>query len=424
MYSRSIHRLCPYILLASPLCLGAIGCTEEVPFIPARAPESGDILISQLYTSGASPAGGTDHYYSDQFIELVNTASDPIDVSGLRIANAYGSAGAINPGMTPDSFRDELPDQVVMETIWRIPESTRVEPFKTLVIAHDGGNHRPFSDLDLSSAGVEAFVEESGRDEDYPTVPNLDAIVYNGGFDWLLTVFGPSVVVLDATTGLGEQSTPYGTRPTIATAAVYDGVDMLMNDTSQAFKRLPDDIDAGFTWNDGPYTGSAVHRKQSGGIWQDTNDSSSDFERGAPKPTLPVTESGVFGDPSLQLGGGNLSWVPIEDGDDIELVAGPQGGWHVDVSVWFDGFGPGGIELNYEAVDTTANRISFATRSVLSEDNVIAGDTGWYRFGDRIVLDIARTDDVVGKELILRLTAALGEQTWSDELRVQVVDRE
>ena len=106
------------------------------------------------------------------------------------------------------------------------------------------------------------------------------------------------------------------------------------------------------------------------------------------------------------------------------MVAGPQGGWHVDVSVWFDGFGPGGVELNYEAVDTAANRISFATRSVLSEDNVVAGDTGWYRFGDRIVLDIARTDDVVGKELILRLTAALGEQTWSDELRVQVVDRE
>ena len=239
MYSRLIHQLCPYILLASLLCLGTLGCTEEVPFVPARAPESGDILIAQLYTSGASPAGGTDHYYSDQFIELVNTASDPIDVSGLRIANVYGSAGAINPGMTPDSFREELPDQVVMETIWRIPESTRIEPFETLVIAHDGGNHRPFSDLDLSSAGFEAFVEESGRDEDYPTVPNLESIVYNGGYDWLLTVFGPSVVVLDATTELGEQSTPYGTMPTIYTSAVYDGVDMLMNDASQAFKRLP-----------------------------------------------------------------------------------------------------------------------------------------------------------------------------------------
>ena len=44
------------------------------------------------------------------------------------------------------------------------------------------------------------------------------------------------------------------------------------------------------------------------------------------------------------------------------------------------------------------------------------------RLGDRIVLDIEDTDEVVGAELILRVTAGLEDQTWSDELRVEVAD--
>ena len=96
------------VLLVLPLLLaGSVGCKESLdeadsPEVPARAPLQGELLISQLYTSGAAPAGGTDHYYSDQFIELVNTTTDPLDLSGVRIADVHGSAGAINPGMTPD----------------------------------------------------------------------------------------------------------------------------------------------------------------------------------------------------------------------------------------------------------------------------------------------------------------------------------
>ena len=63
--------------------------------VPAREPLPGELLITQLYTTGAASAGGTDHYYSDQFIEIVNTAAD-FDLSGLRVANVFGSAGEIN----------------------------------------------------------------------------------------------------------------------------------------------------------------------------------------------------------------------------------------------------------------------------------------------------------------------------------------
>ena len=49
---------------------------------------------------------------------------------------------------------------------------------------------------------------------------------------------------------------------------------------------------------------------------------------------------------------------------------------------------------------------------------------GWHRVGDRIVLDIGGSEEVNGETLILRVTAALGEQTWSDERRVRLVDDE
>lgn len=422
-YSKPIRPLFSVGVTASLLLAG---CAEPVAEeVPARPPTTGELLVSQLYTSGAEPAGGTDHYFSDQFVELVNAAEDPLDLSGVLVADVFGAAGEINPGMSPDGFRESHPDEVVMSSVWRVPAGARLEPGERLVLAHDGTNHRPFSELDLSGAAFEAFVAESGGDEDHPMVANLESVAFNGGFDWLMTVFGPSVVVLDADAELGEEDGPFGPLPTAPVDAVLDGVDTLMDADSEAFKRLPDAVDAGFAWANGPYTGTALHRRQTGGDWQDTDDSSADFEVGAPDPARPSGESeGVFGDPWVELGTGTSSWEALADDDPIELVAGTQGGWHLDATVWFGGFGPTGVVLVYEAVDTDAERVSYVTQAQLAPQSVLEADEGWYRVGDRVVLDIDDASDVVGEELILRVTAALGEQTWSDERRVRVVDAE
>ena len=411
-------------LLAVLLLSGCTSATEEpeTPEIPARPPLEGELLISQLYTSGAKPAGGTDHYYSDQFIELVNASETPLDLSGVGVADVFGVSGEINSGLNPDSYRDRRPNKVVMSTLWRIPAGVTLAPAETLIIAHDGSNHRPFSELDLSSADFEAFVAEFDRDEDSPTVANLETETYNGGYDWLMTVFGPSVVIIDADTSLNQLSSPYGPLPTAPIEAVLDGVDTVMDADSGDYKRLPDAVDAGFAWHDGPYTGTALHRKISNDMWQDTNDSSADFEVGAPSPTLPTETGGVFGDPWLELGTGTTEYEPLEDDDPIAIVHGPQGGWHLDVSVWFDGFGPAGVTLGYEAINTDAERMSFITEARLFEENVLVAEEGWHRVGDRIVLAISDPQEVVDGELILRVTAALGEQTWSDERRILVID--
>ena len=93
---------CARFLVLLALLPAACGDSEPEP-VAARAPAVGELLITQLYTTGAPPAGGTDHYFSDQFIELSNAASDPLDLSGVRVADVFGAAGEINDGMRPDS---------------------------------------------------------------------------------------------------------------------------------------------------------------------------------------------------------------------------------------------------------------------------------------------------------------------------------
>ena len=399
----------------------AVPDTKPVPVDPVP-PSPGDLLIEEFYYSGAAPNGGTDHYFSDQFIELVNAAVVPLDVSGVMVGNVYGSAGAINPGMQPNSFAAIYPESIVFSSLWRIPEGTHLEPGKSLVIAHDGTNHRPFSTVELSSADFETYVT-SGKDDDHPTVPNMESVVYNGGYDWLITVFGPSVAVIAAGTELASEMGAFGeSLPVAPASSVLDAIETLMDGNSEAFKRLPASVDAGFAWVSGPYVGESLHRIETTDGWQDTNDSSADFVVGAPDPGKAPVPAGVFGEPHVELGTGLFTFESLTDGDSVELVAGIQGGWHVDASVRLEGFGPGGILLLYEAVDMTGKLISYQTQALLSDKGVLVDGDGWIRIGDRVVMDIEDPSEVVNQEVFVRVTAELGGQTWSDERRIIIVD--
>ena len=113
----------------------------------------GRLVIEELYYTGSPPTAGTDHYFSDQFIELANNSPDRIEVGGLYIADVYGAAGAINPGMTPDSYAGQ--GRLVLDCVWRIPgepEDHILEPGESIILAHDGTNHAPFSTVDMSGA--------------------------------------------------------------------------------------------------------------------------------------------------------------------------------------------------------------------------------------------------------------------------------
>ena len=407
------------------LGMGLMGCGPVAEVPPVEEPE-GKLLISEVYYSGSPETAGAERYYSDQFIELVNAGDASLDVGGVMVGDAAGAAGEINPGMEPEGLASRKPDYVFLENVWRIPEGVTLNPGQKLVLAHDGTNHQPFSELDLSGADFEAYVEDFGGDDDYPTVPNLESVHYTAGYDWLMTVFGPSVVVVEAGAEMVPRPGTYGQRMRVGIEHVLDAVDTLMDADSGAFKRLPDAVDAGFVYVAGTYSGTSVHRVMDGDVWQDLNDSSLDFVEGPPSPRLRVVGSEEeITKPWIDLGGGQVSFVDLEDGAAVELVAGPQGGWHLDVSLKMGGFAPSGQTLSYAATTAeSGEEVGFPVSVFLWPMGLLEDGDGWIRVDDRVVLDIERPDDVVGQQVTITATAVVGGVDVVDTRTWTVVDEE
>lgn len=245
-------------------------------------PPQGNLLIEEVYYAGAVPTDGIDRYYSDQFIELVNTADAPVMVGGLIIGDAPGLAGVINPGDEPGGPYIADPDHVYLSSAWRIPgepEDVLLAPGASLVIAQDAGEHKPYSPVDLSEAHYETYVEEHGEDLDDAFVPNLESLWYNGGYDWLVTVFGPTIVVVSI--DADELVQVGGARAPVQApiSAVVDTMEALLDAESGDFKRLHESVDSGFVHVSGTYTGESVRRRRDeSGRLIDTDDSGADFE--------------------------------------------------------------------------------------------------------------------------------------------------
>jgi|GEM_PF-1354129 len=240
----------------------------------------GRLVIDEVYFTGAQPFGDVDHYFSDQFIALRNISDVPVATGGLMIADVFGVAGEINPGIEPNALTDDT-EHVYLSSVWMIPgapDDVVLAPGARMVIAQDGTNHAPFSTVDLSGVDFETFVADSEQDDDYPTVENLELLHYNAGFDWLIPVFGPSVVIVDTTEALQTHVHEGQTLVAAPVSAVVDGVDIVMDAESGPYKRLPSTVDAGFTFATGTYTGEAVRRRREDGQSVDTDDSSVDFE--------------------------------------------------------------------------------------------------------------------------------------------------
>ena len=286
-----------HMLFLSGLVLHTSGCAKDAAVEPPGLTEPGDtgeiglaeplgasgnLLIEEVYYSGAVPTAGIDRYYSDQFIELVNTAAAPVMVGGLIIGDAPGLAGAINTGNTPGGPYVNDPDYVYLSTAWRIPgapEEVLLQPGESIVIAQDASTHSPYSPVNLFDADYETYVEEYGEDTDDVIVPNLESLWYGAGYDWLVTVFGPTIIVLSL--DADELEPVAGTDGPVRApvSAVVDTMEALMDADSGDYKRLHSTVDSGFIHVSGTYTGESVRRRRdSNGALIDTNDSGADFE--------------------------------------------------------------------------------------------------------------------------------------------------
>jgi len=254
-------------------------CKEEVVKDP---PSIFDVLkIEEVYYSGSVPTAGIDRYYSDQFIQLRNTSDHTLDIGGLGIGDIFGLSGEINSGYGPNSYASDS-DYLYFENLWQIPmESSHryLEPMGCIKIAQDAADHNPYSPLSHFDAHFETYVEMSEQDKDDPVVENLESIYYSAGYDWLVTVFGPTIVIVDsAAIDEGEVQKIEGNDLWVTPSYhTIDTMEALMDADSGSFKRLHPDIDTGFQYVSGTYTGESVRRHMTNGKLIDSDNSTDDF---------------------------------------------------------------------------------------------------------------------------------------------------
>ncbi|MBX2798981.1 MAG: hypothetical protein KTR31_15000 [Myxococcales bacterium] len=122
-------------------------------------------------------------------------------------------------------------------------------------------------------------------------------------------------------------------------------------------------------------------------------------------------------DPALRLGTGTDDFVEVGDGDDIVIIFGPQGGYHLDGSLQVQGIEPGNAD-DLSSPDNPLTTFS-VTRpggeviSGLKGDEVVdyrqgidtSGEPGVFEMiGRRIFLDIVSDTAIAGETLTVTVS--------------------
>jgi hypothetical protein len=268
------------------------------------ASNGGGLVIKEIYFSG-SKTPDNKSYYDDQFHEIYNNSNDTLYADGLCIGFLQQTSNNPNVWLKNDgvTFMDQLP---LTFHVWIIPGTGKEHPIypgKSIVIAEDGINHKtdpngnPNSPVNLANADWESYVEVSGKDLDSPTVPNMTMMYTTSTTmnDWLHSVFGYAEIIfrlpVDWHTYVANpdnfKTLPGSTSTTkyfmVDKSYVIDAVEIVRVEADKRYKRLPNELDAGYTYLDGgTYCSKSVRRKANlivNGrvIYKDTNNSSEDF---------------------------------------------------------------------------------------------------------------------------------------------------
>ena len=271
--------------------------------------KAGDIVFKEVYFSGSDP-----WYFRDQFYELYNNTNKVQYLDGLYFANLNPSKAT---EVLPVYPAEDGNNYGYAQRVWKFPgdgDDYPLQPGESCIIAQWATNHQietlnPNSPVNCESAEFEFFMNHSAR-PDQPAY-NMEHVFYDGksqlsGAQYLTSVFGGAYVLFKVPDG--ETYDPCGdpnlhtpdlsiSSPTLYAKVpvryIIDGVEAIDNEAMAAAKRCPATIDAGMTWVGDTYIGKSVVRKratdENGNFvmldngsfsYQDTNNSTDDFDRG------------------------------------------------------------------------------------------------------------------------------------------------
>lgn len=105
-------------------------------------------------------------------------------------------------------------------------------------------------------------------------------------------------------------------------------------------------------------------------------------------------------DPALEIGTGDIAFVPIADGDTVFVVFGPQGGYHINASLRVQGI-DNGEPTDVDAPDNPVTAFS-ATLDGVSIN--LSGDATTYKQGIDPVPGEPGVYEMIGRRLLLNIT--------------------
>jgi hypothetical protein len=141
-------------------------------------------------------------------------------------------------------------------------------------------------------------------------------------------------------------------------------------------------------------------------------------------PVVPPEDSGATL-ARVELGTGTSTFVALPaTGGTMELVHGPQGGYHVEVATRLWGLAPEGLVLTYSARRTSDGTVVSTTPYVLTAARVVREGDHLLRAGDITIFDVADPPSLVGQTIEVTVTARLpdGSIEVSDSRTVTIAD--
>jgi hypothetical protein len=128
---------------------------------------------------------------------------------------------------------------------------------------------------------------------------------------------------------------------------------------------------------------------------------------------------------SIELGAGRTEFVELpSEGATLELVSGPQGGWHLEITLRMTSYDGELVTLDYRASDAGGVALGYPAEYPVDADNLVLLAEGRYeRVGDRVVLEIASPSEVVGTDLLVECRVWRGGKQLAETSRVvRVID--
>ena len=136
-------------------------------------------------------------------------------------------------------------------------------------------------------------------------------------------------------------------------------------------------------------------------------------------------------EPVATLGTGVLDFEPLADGDTIQIIQGPQGGYHFLGSVRVEGIDPGDSGDLQDPTNPTTEFMVFAggrrmdirtaryTQGLKPADPS-AGENVHEMVGRLVILDIARDSELDGVEVEFSVTVTGADGTKAEDARTLI----